>query len=86
MRQGGGVVNSKYASYDEVVFYRKAWVWGVLLVLLTPVAVVIGLSGELYSQKDGQLKVLPRSYRLPVCICFGLLILFKIIAPMVIDR
>ncbi|OGQ96533.1 MAG: hypothetical protein A2521_15195 [Deltaproteobacteria bacterium RIFOXYD12_FULL_57_12] len=68
---------TKYASYDEVIFYRKAWIWGLLLVLLTPVAVLIGLTGDVYRVQDGRLTTAPRSLILTASIGFGLLILLK---------
>lgn len=75
---------TKYENYDEVVFYRKAWVWGLLLVLLTPVAVVIGLTGDVYRLQEGQLTIAPRSLILTASIGFGLLALLKIFGPMFI--
>jgi len=75
---------TKYTNYDEVIFYRKAWIWVLLLLLMTPVAVLIGITGDLYSQKDGQLTTISRSFRLTASIGFGLLILLKIFGPMFI--
>lgn len=75
----------KYASYDEVVFYRKAWIWSLLLLLLTPVAVLVGLTGDIYRLQEGQLTTVPRSLILTASIGFGLLALLKIFGPMFIQ-
>lgn len=77
-------LTKKYTNYGEVIFYRRRWIWVILFLLLTPIAILIGLTGDIYQQKDGEITALPRQFRLSICICFGLLILFKIFAPMLI--
>ncbi|MDH5525612.1 MAG: hypothetical protein OEY01_16720 [Desulfobulbaceae bacterium] len=72
----------KYASYEEVIFYRKSWVWGLLLLVMTPLAVLIGLTGDLYMQKDGQFTTMSRAVRLTVSIGFGVVLLIRIFGPM----
>jgi len=64
---------------DDIVFYRKVWIWGMLFILATPVAVLIGLTGELYSIRNGQVKVVPKKIRLTASFSFGMLFIVKII-------
>lgn len=74
---------TKYANYDEVIFYRKRWIWAILFLPLTPIAI---LTGDIYQQKDREITAIPRQFRLSICICFGFLILFKFFAPMLIKH
>jgi len=44
----------RYASYAEVPFYRRQWFFWISYLLLTPLAILLLLFGDVYYVKDGR--------------------------------
>lgn len=76
----------KISDYSAVVFYRKAWFWFLTVLLFMPFAVLIGLTGEVYTgiDKNGKIIIFPKVYRIILSLCYLFLILLKIFGPMFI--
>jgi len=49
------MVNQKYKSYDEVPFYRKQLFFWVFYLLLSPIAIIILLFGDIYYQRESKI-------------------------------
>lgn len=55
------------------------------MLFLTPVGIVIGLSGEVYCNKNGQIISIPAASRLMVSIGVLAIILIKLVGPILMD-
>lgn len=73
--------NPGYSSYSEIVFYRKRWVWVLTMLIFAPIGILIGLTGDVYFNKKGQIVNLPKATRLILSIGFLILMLIKIFGP-----
>ena len=76
----------EYSNYSDIIFYRRRWFWALAILLLTPVGILIGLTGEVYCNQKGRITSLPKVSRLVVCIGFLILILIKFVGPFFIKR
>jgi len=45
-----------YSTYAQVPYYRKQWFFWVMYFVLSPVAIALLLSGDVYYQKKGEVK------------------------------
>lgn len=57
-----------YTSYDQVPYYRKQWFFWLTYFLLSPVALVILISGDVYYPKKGTI----RAFGIPNRVLAGL--------------
>lgn len=48
---------SDYSDYSEVPFYRRNWFFWLTFFFIDPVAIIILLTGEVYYEKSGELRV-----------------------------
>lgn len=78
------VRTKEYADYSDVVFFRRAWFWVLSLLIFPPLAVIIGLTGDVYREHDGEIQVFSRSYRLVISLSFLLVILYRVLGPFLI--
>ncbi|MFH2044040.1 MAG: hypothetical protein ABIK92_02720 [Pseudomonadota bacterium] len=78
--------NAEYSNYSDIVFYRRRWFWGLAILLLTPVGILIGLTGDVYCNQKGQITSLHKASRIVVCIGFLALILIKFVGPVFVKR
>lgn len=79
--------SEKYTDYRDVIFYRRAWIWILSILLFLPFTVLIGLTGDVYTgnDKDGKVKLFPKTYRIIISLCFLFLILLRIFGPILIQ-
>lgn len=75
------VKSEEFTEYGEVVFYRRGWFWGLSILLCTPLGLLIGLSGNVYRYKGGEVLVQTRGYRIAINILFIVLILTRFMKP-----
>jgi len=67
--------NTLYGSYDQVPTYRKQWFFWLMYFTISPVAIGILLFGDVYYQKNGEVK----SFGVANRIVAGILALFILI-------
>jgi len=48
--------NQLYSSYDQVPYYRKQWFFWLMYFTISPVAIGILLFGDVYYEKNGEVK------------------------------
>lgn len=65
-----------YSDYDEVPLYRRQWFFWLIYCTLSPVAIGILLSGDVYYLKEGRVKSFGMANRIVAGIV-GVLILMK---------
>lgn len=70
---------TKYASYDEVPVFRKQWFFWLTFLFITPVAIVISLSGDIYYVKKDEVKSFGIQHRIVVGI-IAFFYIMKVIA------
>jgi len=63
-----------YTSYDQVPWYRKSWFAVVTILLCLPLFLLIAFTGEIYFQKDGELKTVPKKAKFSVLWLFIVLV------------
>lgn len=84
--QGSGDVNNVRSTsksppnYCDVVIYRRAWCWYLLLFLFPPATLLIGLTGDVYRRKDEQVTLIPRWTILTISIFVLVPILIRLFA------
>ena len=79
----------KYTDYSEVVFYRKTWFWGLSIIFFTPLAILIGLTGDVYVNKvdeDGHVQSIPKAARFIVSLMFLIIILLRVFGPFLLNN
>ena len=79
----------EYTEYSEVVFYRKTWFWGLSIIFFTPLAILIGLTGDVYVNKvdeHGHVQVLSKAARLIVSLSFLAIILLRVFGPYLLNN
>ncbi len=79
----------KYTDYSEVVFYRKTWFWGLSIIFFTPLAILIGLTGDVYVNKvdeDGHVQLIPKAARFIVSLMFLIIILLRVFGPFLLNN
>lgn len=67
------------ARYEDVPVYRRRWCYTLLLLLLTPIGILVAVSGEVYAVHDGAVKRIPASSRYLSALGFGILILNNVV-------
>lgn len=67
-----------YSSYDQVPFHRKRWFFILMVLFVTPVGIVLALSGDLYMWRDGQVMAYGKQQRLSIALVWTALLVFNI--------
>ena len=65
-------------SYDDVPVYRRRWCYMLLMLFLTPVGILVALSGDVYAMKDGEMLKLPAQSRVLSALGFGFILLTNV--------
>lgn len=76
--------SEKYTDYRDAIFYRRSWFWTISLLLFTPLAVLIGLTGDVYREQDDEVQILPKSYRITISLAFLAIVLVRMVGPFLI--
>ncbi|MGO8756438.1 MAG: hypothetical protein ACLQHK_14585 [Gallionellaceae bacterium] len=71
-----------YSSYDQVPYYRKQWFFWLMYFTISPIALGILLSGDVYYQKKGEVKPFGLTNRIVAGLIIALFILFGIIGAL----
>jgi hypothetical protein len=71
-----------YASYADVPWFRKRWFAVVSILFFSPAVVFVFSTGEMYYEKNGQVRPLPSSAKYAL-IAIGGLAIVRIIALIV---
>ena len=74
-----GVEPTPYKSYAEVPFHQKRWFFIVLVLFLTPVAIVLALTSEIYMESNGQVLKFSRSRRLGIAATWTVILLMNVL-------
>ena len=62
-------------DYAQVPVYRRRWCYLLLMLFLTPVGILVALTGEVYAMNDGAVEKLPAASRVLSAIGFTALII-----------
>ena len=73
-------INTPYA---ELPWYRKRWFILLSLLLFTPAAVVVALTGDVYAQSKGQAYVFTDRQRNQILLMAGVFVLVGIVSALV---
>ena len=68
-----------YTSYDQVPVHRKRWFFVLMVLVLTPVGIVLAVTGDLYMFKDGQVMAYSKQQRLTIAAVWTALVVLNII-------
>ncbi|WP_144424088.1 hypothetical protein [Herbaspirillum hiltneri] len=66
-----------YASYDQVPWYRKRWFAFVCVFVFMPLFLLIAFTGNVYFQKDDELKTIPPNAKFIVLGIFIVMVLIR---------
>ncbi len=61
--------------YEDVPVYRRRWCYMLLLLFLTPVGILIALTGDVYAMRNNAVMKYPASSRVMTAIGFGFILL-----------
>lgn len=53
-----------YSSYDQVPVYRRQWFFWISYILFNPVALILLVFGDIYYQRDGEVRSFGTANRL----------------------
>lgn len=56
------------SDYSNVPWFRRRWFIALCIATLTPIASLIALTGEIFYDSKGTVKLLPKNYRLGIMI------------------
>jgi hypothetical protein len=68
-----------FGSYDDVPVYRRRWLVLLFMLFLTPVGIVLALTGEIYALQHGEVMKFPASSRMLMSLGFGALLATNLI-------
>jgi hypothetical protein len=66
-------------SYAQVPWYRKRWFAGLCIFLFVPAYLLIAFTGDVYFEKNGELKTISKNEKFIVLGIFIILILIRIV-------
>ena len=70
--------SEKYATYGEVPVLRQRWFFVVALLLLTPLGVLIAITGNVYFPRDGRVAKMSDGGRIGLGLVFAVLIAWQL--------
>jgi uncharacterized membrane protein YvbJ len=72
------IVKPTIENYTQVPWFRKRWFAILCVLAFMPAFLIIAFTGDIYHEKNGELKTLPKRSRMTVLVIFLVLVVIQL--------